>query len=790
MDDELKMEPCTFDDSESSGSGSGSGSDDDDCTPRIGSDFQVDELPRCTHDFFAAENGNHVTVFSADEEELAFALGGMAIPITSIRMNNEKKQDLGRDCDDQNEGELPEDKNGGGDGRRRKGKKKRKGNWLTFRRMRAKSSLSEMEDVIVPGDGFDAWEENEEAAFLLGLYLFGKDFNALKRFLETRMLTDLQHYYYSIFYGTPAYKRWVAARNNCSKRIVNGRHILVGRRQEELLRRLLPEVEECSRPELFETMAGFNKGEVSFERYVSRIKDIAGLELFVDSVGLGCGKRDLTMGSVDSVQATKKFELPPGKAFSDYTGTEMFRALSGGCRLSKSRAQDLFWEGVWPRLLAKDWSSEQSGKGPLVYMVPGIKRYSKRSLIKGKDYFDSISEVLNHVATDASFLELPELDNELMAKSQSEINNKRGVSSSSKMDDINTNGVVSERKRRPTLWLSKGTSHAFAKGDDQGDEDKDGEAPKEKKVDTPKEKKDEPAAERDDDGGLITTFLALPKQLQQLEVNCRTGNTDAGDPEQGKNSESRSESTSETMTTTTTATLVCFRRHLGLILRLRRTLTRWRSDYQHVLPSRKRSYDIFSERINSASSLQLQGGVAAAVGFSAQPTRTKTFFLDNMIKHYLGNGKSVRLYGPSTKLARANVAEALYKRFQVAFYRKEIMSLVLAVHLDWQQKMAKSIADNSVDERDSRKSSSKEELKLYELPEAAAAGQASSIASSVSSQAPPCCCVPGGSVDKNLSRIETEEMIQEDDGDKDGFQRKLVGSSCLRCSSRVQAGGT
>ncbi|KAI4341697.1 hypothetical protein MLD38_026390 [Melastoma candidum] len=85
----------------------------------------------------------------------------------------------------------------------------------------------------------------------------------------------------------------------------------------------------------------------------------------------------------------------------------------GDFRLRKARSNDLFREAVWPRLLAKGWHSEQpkdhsvsGSRHSLGFLVPGIQEFSRDSLVKGNDYFDSVTDILNKVASDPALLEL------------------------------------------------------------------------------------------------------------------------------------------------------------------------------------------------------------------------------------------------------------------------------------------------------------------------------------------------------------------------------------------------
>ena len=87
----------------------------------------------------------------------------------------------------------------------------------------------------------------------------------------------------------------------------------------------------------------------------------------------------------------------------------IIKFLTGDVRRSKTRSNDIFWEAVWPRLLAKGWHSEQpkdvsTTKNCLVFLVPGIKKFSRSKLTKGIHYFDSVSDALKMVAADPVLL--------------------------------------------------------------------------------------------------------------------------------------------------------------------------------------------------------------------------------------------------------------------------------------------------------------------------------------------------------------------------------------------------
>jgi hypothetical protein len=160
----------------------------------------------------------------------------------------------------------------------------------------------------------------------------------------------------------------------------------------------------------------FNDGRVSLEEFVTNLKALAGPDVVVQAVGIGKGKEDLTAALIDPAKinqvGSSRHEIPMGRACSTLSTEEIIKFLTGDFRLSKARADDLFWEAVWPRLLARGWHSEKPDKAifglrqPLVFLIPSVLKFSRRDLTKGIHYFDSVSEVLSRVASDPRLLEL------------------------------------------------------------------------------------------------------------------------------------------------------------------------------------------------------------------------------------------------------------------------------------------------------------------------------------------------------------------------------------------------
>ncbi|CAL5194437.1 unnamed protein product [Lathyrus oleraceus] len=260
------------------------------------------------------------------------------------------------------------------------------------------------------------WTDIEYNSFLLGLYAFGKNLIFLKKFVGTKSMGDILFFYYGKFYKSKGYSRWAQCRKSKTRRCIFGQKIFTGWRQQELLSRLFSHVAKDCQTTLTEISKNFGEGKMPFEEYIFALKNAVGIEVLIVAVGIGKGKHDLTGTALEPPKINHtlpaRHEMPAGKACSSLTSADIMKILTGDFRLSKARSSDLFWEAVWPRLLANGWHSEEpkdnfvtGTKQTLVFLVPGVKKFSRRKLAKGNQYFDSISDVLNKVTSDPRLLE-------------------------------------------------------------------------------------------------------------------------------------------------------------------------------------------------------------------------------------------------------------------------------------------------------------------------------------------------------------------------------------------------
>jgi hypothetical protein len=96
----------------------------------------------------------------------------------------------------------------------------------------------------VPGSKCDPWSDAEVKSFILGLYIFGKNFVSIKKFLENKELGEILSFYYGEFYRSDDYRRWSDSRKVRSRKCITGRKIFTGWRLQELISRLHPNVPE------------------------------------------------------------------------------------------------------------------------------------------------------------------------------------------------------------------------------------------------------------------------------------------------------------------------------------------------------------------------------------------------------------------------------------------------------------------------------------------------------------------------------------------------------------------
>ncbi|CAN6990074.1 unnamed protein product [Brassica rapa subsp. trilocularis] len=268
----------------------------------------------------------------------------------------------------------------------------------------------------VPETPSSSWDDLEVDGFVLGLYTFGKNFTQVKKLLESKETGDILSFYYGRFYKSAKHKVWSNALKKQSRKCIQGKKLYSGWRLQHLLSRLIPSItDESQKKKLVNVSKSFAEGNISLERYIIGVKELVGLQSLVEAVAIGRDK-DLTVLTTEPAKSKQWFTVSSAGlgAYTSLTSEEIIEKLDGGSRLSKARCNDIFWDAVWPRLLARGWHSEQpkdtKSKDNIVFLIPGVETFSRRKLVKQNHYFDSIADILKKVVAEPELLEFETAD--------------------------------------------------------------------------------------------------------------------------------------------------------------------------------------------------------------------------------------------------------------------------------------------------------------------------------------------------------------------------------------------
>ncbi|GKD47074.1 hypothetical protein Tco_1271719, partial [Tanacetum coccineum] len=261
----------------------------------------------------------------------------------------------------------------------------------------------------------ESWSVIEPDSIILGLYIFGKNLRVVNKFMGNKGMPHVISFYYGKFYRSEQHQKWSMYIKKRRTKSSPCRKTLRGLRRQELLSRLLPNVSDECKTRLTQVISAFDEGTLSFDDYVFALRDSVGIKLLVEAVAVGKEKQDLTAN--DKRRSRKK------------------------------RLNEVFWEAVWPRLLANGWHSEQpttyASKQSLVFLPPDVEKFSKRGLEKGSQYFDSLTEVLNKVASHPHLLgNEPDQDNsgraaDMQASSSVTVETKQVTTEEAQNKDVN-----------------------------------------------------------------------------------------------------------------------------------------------------------------------------------------------------------------------------------------------------------------------------------------------------------------------------------------------------------------
>ncbi|CAL9238646.1 unnamed protein product [Arabidopsis halleri] len=364
---------------------------------RVGDEYQVEIPPMISESQRAAFLSNPLD----SDSSCSFAVG-LPVEVMWIDTKCRNRDGLGSDDIDMNESlkslKTKRSRRGGSDGN--PGAKKC------------------MNLEVVPEKSSSSWEDLEVDGFVLGLYTFGKNFAQVQKLLESKETGEILLFYYGKFYESAKYKIWSHSLKKRSRRCIQGKKLYSDWRLQLLLSRLIRSIpDELKEQKLVDVSKSFAEGKKSLEVYINAVKELVGLRCLVEAVAIGKDREDLTVLTTEPENAKQWFAVssavPAGLGeYNSLTVEGIIEKLTGGSRLRKGRCNDIFWDAVWPRLLHRGWRSEQpkgrsyiKSKDHIVFLVPGVKKFSRRKLVKHDHYFDSISDILKKVVSEPELLE-------------------------------------------------------------------------------------------------------------------------------------------------------------------------------------------------------------------------------------------------------------------------------------------------------------------------------------------------------------------------------------------------
>ncbi|XP_023644644.1 uncharacterized protein LOC17896690 isoform X2 [Capsella rubella] len=373
--------------------------------PRVGDEFQVEIPPMMSASKRAVFLSTPVAL---DDSSYSFLVG---LPVQIMWIDKQRRgQGNGDDNVDMNQSLKSL--------RAKKSRSSAKNRGKSDKNLESKKQRLDLE--AVPAIPSSSWEEFEVASFVLGLYTFGKNFTQVKNFMENKGVGEIMLFYYGKFYNSAKYHSWSESRKKRNRKCVYGRKLYSGWRQQQLLTRLMPSIPDESQKQMLVNAFAQGNVTITLEKYVNTVKTLVGLRLLVDAVAIGKEKEDLTVPTSTPMKTKPWFTVSskPSSvqglgAYNSLTSAGIINQLTGCSRMSKARCNDIFWYAIWPRLLGRGWHSEQPedrgylrSKDYIVFMVPGVKKFSRQELIKGDHYYDSISDILTKVVSEPELIDL------------------------------------------------------------------------------------------------------------------------------------------------------------------------------------------------------------------------------------------------------------------------------------------------------------------------------------------------------------------------------------------------
>lgn len=228
------------------------------------------------------------------------------------------------------------------------------------------------------------WNQEEKDAFTVAMFLFGKDFNAIRKIVRSKTVPQVVNHYYEQFKYTEAHRLW---RETTFRTGTQGSAIVTGNRQSKFLVEVSLEASLAPEREarLWQLGNEYNTGKLSLEELIEEIILVAGRDGVVKAL----------QSSIPELK-TSRFVLTPARL------TKLLH-----CSLPVNQ---LFWDSIWPQLCAQGWTATFIPRKGKHQFFPPAHRLRPEVLVRVVNGFDR--GVLEFLQKSPSLLPpLPRSDN-------------------------------------------------------------------------------------------------------------------------------------------------------------------------------------------------------------------------------------------------------------------------------------------------------------------------------------------------------------------------------------------
>lgn len=266
--------------------------------------------------------------------------------------------------------------------------------------------------------GSKSWSIEEEKDFVLGIFLFEKNFKPISRFIgdgQQKNFIQCRWYYYNKFKRAlhPLYHAFkLSSLQHSKEQHVRGSLMVLGNRGRKLLARLFHHVTDAKvQDRIVDAHSKMARNEMSLEKFVRLLRKHSSAATLWAAFGIG-QEDDLSSchHHLFAEKSSRRSRLVAASRYRDCSTLEIQEELAQmDIRATPtSQMSDLFHMGVWPRLERLGWHLETvhkgNGRNMVYYCCPALARFTKGAQ-RGVEYFDASRALLSYVAHNLSVLD-------------------------------------------------------------------------------------------------------------------------------------------------------------------------------------------------------------------------------------------------------------------------------------------------------------------------------------------------------------------------------------------------